>query len=122
MRRLMVLALILVSTGCTTLRPVNGTPEDLRQQISAGTLLKPGDRVSIVSVDGKTHRFEVTGIAAGVIQGRHESVPVDQVASLEKRRVSALKTAALAVAVVAAGIVAIAAEQGPRVHLSGGPL
>jgi len=97
MRRLalMVLAVALGCAGCTTLRTVPGTPEDLRARINSGQLLKPGDRVSIVTTDQITHRFVVSGVADGVIAGRTDSVPVAEVAALEKRGPDTGKTVEL---------------------------
>jgi hypothetical protein len=97
MRRvaLVVLAMAVSCAGCTTLRPVPGTPEELRTRINSGELLKPGDRVIIVTKDQNTHRFVVTGVAAGVIAGRTDSVPVAEVAALEKPGPDAGKTAEL---------------------------
>jgi hypothetical protein len=92
MRGLTVLALILICAGCTTLKPVTATPADLRQRINAGELLKAGDSVVIVTADGTSHRLEVTAVAGGLVQGRTESVPVDQIVSLEKRTVRAGRT------------------------------
>jgi hypothetical protein len=89
MRGLTVLALILICAGCTTLKPVAGTPADLRQRINAGELLKAGDSVVIVTADGTSHPLVVTAVAGGLVQGRTGSVPVDQIVSLEKRTVRA---------------------------------
>jgi hypothetical protein len=111
MKRFVALIAAISLAGCTTLRPIEGTSTELQQRISAGELLKAGDRVSIVTTDAKTHRFSVTGISAGLIEGKADSVPVDQVASLEKRQFSRAKTLALVagVVLVVAGGVAIAA-------------
>jgi len=97
MRRpaLLLLAVAVSCLGCTSLRTIPGTPEELRARINSGQLLKPGDRVLIVTTDQNTHRFVVTGVAAGVITGRTDSVPVAQVAALEKRGPDAGKTAEL---------------------------
>ena len=43
---------------------------ELRQRINAGELLKTGDRVAIVTFDGKAHRFAIKSIDAGLIYGR----------------------------------------------------
>jgi hypothetical protein len=75
--------LILAATGCTTMRPIGGSPTELRQFINAGELLKPGDRVRIVTAEEKVHRFAITKIEAGQIVGPNESVPIDEVMSLE---------------------------------------
>jgi hypothetical protein len=70
-------------TGCTALRPIDGSPKELQELINAGELLKPGDRVRIVTADEKTHRLAITKIEAGLIVGPNESVPIDQIMFLE---------------------------------------
>jgi hypothetical protein len=64
------------------LQPIDGSPTELQQFINSGELLKPGDRVRIVTADEKVHRFAITKIEAGLIVGPNESVAVDQVMSL----------------------------------------
>jgi hypothetical protein len=116
MRGLTVLALILICAGCTTLKPVAGTPADLRQRINAGELVKAGDSVVIGTADGTIHRVEVTGVAGGVVQGRSESVPVEQIVSLEKRTVSPRKTldlVLLGLLIAALATLAAVAHSGP---------
>lgn len=116
--RTLVLAALMVCAGCTTLKPVAGTAPELREKIDSGQLLKAGDRVLIVTTDAKAHRFAVTTIQAGVIQGKNDSVPIDQVASVQKRRFSRGKTIALVAGLVvssAAGFALYAAT-----HLSFG--
>lgn len=76
-------ALIIAITGCTTMQPIDGSPTELQRFINAGELLKPGDRARIVTADEKTHRFAIIKVDAGIIVGANESVPVDQVMSLE---------------------------------------
>jgi len=83
MRHIIVLVIIISCTGCTTLRPIDGTSTVLQQRINSGQLLKAGDRVEIVTTDHQTHRFAVTKIDAGLIEGKAESIQVDQVVSLE---------------------------------------
>jgi hypothetical protein len=80
------LALIIAVAGCTTMRPIDGSPIELQQFINSGELLKPGDRVRIVTADEKTHRFAIIKVEAGLIVGSNESVPVDQVMCVEKRQ------------------------------------
>jgi hypothetical protein len=79
--------LIIAVTGCTTMRPIDGSPAELHRFMNSGELLKPGDRVRIVTADEKTHRFAITQFGAGVIVGPNESIPVDQVISLEVAKV-----------------------------------
>jgi hypothetical protein len=83
MKWLATWAFIIYVTGCTTMRPIDGSPRELQQFINSGELLKVGDRVRIVTADEEAHRFAITKMEAGPIVGRNESVPVDQVMSLE---------------------------------------
>ena len=110
MRRCIALIAIISFAGCTTLRPIEGTPAELQQRLNSGDLLKSGDRVSIVTADHKTHVFKVTAVSTGFIEGRMQSVPVDQVVSVQKRQFSSTKTWILAGAcVLAIGSIAYAA-------------
>jgi hypothetical protein len=88
MKGIMVSLLFFIVSGCATLRPVDGTPVELRQSITAGELLQSGDRVRIVTEDAKSHRLTVITVEAGLIVGRNKSVPVDQVKYLEIRQSS----------------------------------
>jgi hypothetical protein len=75
--------LMIAVAGCTSMRPIDGSPAELRQFINSGDLLKPGDRIRVVTADDKTHWFAITRLEAGLIVGPTESIPVDQVVSLE---------------------------------------
>ena len=91
-----LLTTVLVScAGCTTLRPIEGNPVELRQRISSGGLLKTGDRILVVTTDQKEHRFTVRSVGAGLIDGPSESIPVEQISALEKRQFSRGKSIAL---------------------------
>jgi hypothetical protein len=95
LRRPLLLTVLLICTGCTTLRPIDGSPADLRQRLSAGELLKPGDRVLVITTDQKEHRFTVKSIGADVIEAPSESIPIEQIYFLQKRQFSRGKTIAL---------------------------
>jgi hypothetical protein len=106
-------------SGCTTLQPIDGSPTDLRQRINSGDLLKPGDRVVIVASDGRAHRFAIKSIDKGLIQGRSDSVPIEQVVSLRERQFSRGKTAALVIGIgLACSVIGLAAYA--ATHLSVG--
>lgn len=92
MKCLTAWVLIIYVTGCTTMRPIDGSPKELQQFINSGELLKAGDRVRIVTADEKTHRVAITKIEAGLIVGRNESVPIDEVTSLEVENVKSPAT------------------------------
>jgi hypothetical protein len=109
MKRLTVLGLIICLIGCTTLQPVSGNPATLQQRIGSGELLKRGDDVDILTKDGRTHVFSVKSVSAGTIDGQHESISIDQIALIQKRKLNVGETA-LAVGlgvVVVAAIVAV---------------
>lgn len=114
--------MVISQAGCTSLQPIAGTPPELQQRIAVRALLEPGDRVLIVTTDGTKHEFTVTAAGPNGIEGKNESVAVDQIASVQKRRFSVARTVWLGVAVgvvVVWGIVA-AARASPPVSFYGG--
>ncbi len=109
MKRCSVLGLIICLIGCTTLQPVTVNPAVMQQRIASGPVLKRGDHVVVLTKDGKTHDFNVTSINASTIEGKRESISIDQIASIQKRTVSMGKTAlAIAFPVVVAAVVVLA--------------
>ena len=112
MKCAIALIAVISFAGCTTLRPIEGTPAELQQRLNSGNLLKSGDRVSIVTADYKTQVFKVTAVSASSIEGRTQKVPVDQVVSVQKRQFSPAKTLVLAGAcVLVIGSIAYAISQ-----------
>jgi hypothetical protein len=106
MKNAPIIASIVLMMGCTTLRPLEGSPDQLQQAILCGELLEPGDRVRIVTTDGSGHEFRVTQIDAdaGLVIGEDDSVPVSQIRAVERRTLSVAKTAgAVYAALVIAG-------------------
>jgi hypothetical protein len=103
MKRLVLFTFLIVSSGCTTLRPIDGSASELRQRIESGELLKAGDRVSIMTTDDKRHRFAIKSIGAGIIRGRSDSVPIEQVVTVQQRQFSRAKTAGLIIGIAIAG-------------------
>jgi hypothetical protein len=123
MKCLCLLAALMAFAGCTTLRPIQGTPAELQSRISSSGLLTRGDRVSIVTIDAKTHKFRVHAISEGIVQGSKDRVPVEQIVSVQRREFSAAKTFVLAGCGLAfAGlIIYAAAHAAPAFALGGGP-
>jgi hypothetical protein len=74
------------------MRPVTGTSSDLQQRLASGGLIKRGDHVVIVMTDGSWHEFTVTSLDASTIDGKRESIPIDQVTSIQKRQLNVGKT------------------------------
>jgi hypothetical protein len=129
MKRFTVLGLIICLIGCTTLQPVSGNPASLQQRISSGELLKRGDNVDILTKDGRTHIFSVKSVSASTISGQSESIWIDQVALIRKRKLNVGETAlavGLGVVVVAAVVVVAVCSVGryggrSTSHASRGP-
>jgi hypothetical protein len=94
---ILALTLLLLASGCTSLRPTEASPEDLQRMITQEDLIKPGDRVRLVTADETVYRFRVTSVDVdeGIISGRAESVPISEIVAVETREVSVGKTAAL---------------------------
>jgi hypothetical protein len=97
MKHIPVLVVVLLSCACTTLRSTEASPADLQRMITQENLLKPGDRVKLVTADGSVHAFRVTQIDVddGLVIGKEESVPIADIIAVETREVSVGKTAAL---------------------------
>jgi hypothetical protein len=110
MKRFTVLGMIICLIGCTTLQPISGNRATLPQRLASGEVLKPGDKVDILTKDGKTHSLSVKSVSANAIEGEKESISTDQVALIQKRTLN-VEATALAVGlgvVVAAAVVVVA--------------
>jgi hypothetical protein len=92
MKRFIVLVALISFAACTSFRPVEGTANQLQSRINSGASLRRGDRISAVTSDAKPHKFRVRFISDGIIAGRTDRVPVDQIVSLQKREFSPTKT------------------------------
>ena len=116
-----LIVLVGLSTACTTMRPVaaDTTGDSIRREV------KPGDTVRVVTKAGATHTFKVTTVGAASLAGSAVStwergadavgsqidVPYSDVAEVDVKRASGLKTAGLVAAAVLA-VVAVASGGG----------
>ena len=117
-----VLAVTMLSLmGCTTLKPVAGSPAELRQRIAAGGLLWPGDRVVLTTTDGTRHKVAITGVASGSVQSKHGSIPIDQIVGVQKREFSVGKSVSLALGILVVGDAVVAALSAPAWILASTP-
>ena len=98
--RLVSLLVIISLIGCTSLRPIEATPEELQQRIRQEDIVEVGDRVRIFTADEKEHRFLVTAVDADEVRGKDVSVPIDSIVALQTRGISIGRTALLAGGVV----------------------
>jgi hypothetical protein len=100
--------LIIALAGCTTLQPIAANQSDIAQRIAGGELLKAGDYVAIETKDGETSEFRVISLSATSIDGKHQSVALDQVVSIQKRVASSKKTVLLIGLILIGGALTIA--------------
>jgi hypothetical protein len=96
MKLISALIVILLVTGCTTLKPVEMPPDQLQDRISTGQIVQVGDSVKLVTADGKQHKFKVTSITDHHIAGKDIEVPIADIVAVESREFSGGKTTALA--------------------------
>jgi hypothetical protein len=106
---LMMSGLFLLSTACTTIKPVY----DLDDQ-SIASQVKAGDRVRLTYLDGRSKEINITEVTATEIKGtihkntgtqpRGAKVVADwqDIYTVETVKISAIKTAGAAVGVVVA--------------------
>lgn len=84
---------ILMLISCTSLRPVRSD--------EVHTTLKAGDTVQIVTKDGTQTTFEIVAVTTEAIVGRDHRIAFTDIAELQKREISAGKTAGLVAAILA---------------------
>lgn len=114
-QKIVTVCVVAGQIGCTTVRPIEATPDALHERIRQGDLIKVGDAVNIFTEDEKEHRFLVTAIDADTIQGEGSppasydprrgttesqrtkvTIPIDSIVAVQTREVSVGKTALLA--------------------------
>jgi len=96
MRLISIIAAILIASGCTTMKPVEMSADQLQEKISAGEIVNVGDSVQVATTDGKTHKFKVSAVTAEQISGKDIDIPVKEIVAIQTREFSGGKTTALA--------------------------
>ena len=99
MQSALIVVLILALTGCSTLRPVHASAEELRAQLRAGTLLSAGEEARIVTEDGVKRDLIVTNVTRERVEGKNASIPIAEIVTVDKRRLSVGKNLLLLVAI-----------------------
>ena len=108
---------ILLMSGCSTVKPVEMTPEQVQQKISAGELIAVGDKVKVATTDDEVYDFKVTAVTNQQILGDEIKIPIDKVVAIETKRFSAGKTAALAGGTVVLWAIIVAVALGGTLAL-----
>ena len=88
-----VAAIALLLGGCTSLKPVELPPEQLRDQVRRGQIVRPGERVSLTTDSGATHVFDVLEVTDSAVCGDAVRVPVDSIVSVRTPQADPARTA-----------------------------
>lgn len=97
-RIVVLLALLCTVAACTTLKPIEMSPEVLQQKIVSDNILQSGKRAKVVTSDGRIQKIRVKRVdaEAGVVETDKEDVQIDDIVAIETRDFSMGKTALLA--------------------------
>ena len=87
-----ITALALLLGGCTSLKPVELPPEEVRSQVRNGQIVRAGERVSLTTQDGTTHVFEVLEVTDRVVRGAAIDVPIDSIVSVRTTQADPMRT------------------------------
>jgi hypothetical protein len=85
MKPIIVMAFFLVCSACTTMKPVETPPAQLRGQIIQEGIIKSGEWVKIGTLDGTFHEFQVENITRDHISSDTEDIAIADIATLEIR-------------------------------------
>ena len=93
----LVALVVLSNSACTTLRPTEALPEEIRSRILTGDLLAPGDKIRVITKDGRAHELRVAYVDPDrrIVAGADDAVSIDEIVALEKRELSFVKTGTL---------------------------
>lgn len=88
----------MVSTACTTQRPIEASPDEVQRQLLSGQLVQPRDRIKLVTRDETVHEFRVTelDLEQGLVVGKDARIPIADVVAVDTREVSIGRSALLA--------------------------
>ena len=108
---------ILLMAACSTVKPIEMTPEQVQQKISAGEIVAVGDKVRVATSDGEVYNFKVTALTTQQIMGDEIKIPIDEVVAIGTREFSAGKTTALAGGTVVLWAIIVAVALGGSLAL-----
>lgn len=84
------------------MKPVDLPPGEVREQLRAGQIARPGERVSIATEDGRTHEFKVVRVTDRSVRGGTADVPINTIVSVRTKQADPAKTVLAAAGAVAA--------------------
>lgn len=119
---LALLACALCGAACTTLKPIEATPDEVQSKLLTETIVQPGDRIRVVTSDGSVHKFRVTEIdhEQGLVLGKDQRIVVKEIVAVETREISMGRSSALAGGIGIGMMAIIAIAIAPAALLAGG--
>ena len=83
--------------GCTTLQSTRLPPDEVRYGIRSGSLVQPGDQISVVMDDGtetvlKVREVEADAIRGALKGGEETAVAIDDVVALRTHQLEPVRT------------------------------
>lgn len=78
--------------GCMSVKKVDQPPEAIRENIRNGGLIRPGDRVAVVSVSQGERIFVVSEVDDDNIRGEGVEMPIDDVVALQRHSIDPVRT------------------------------
>jgi hypothetical protein len=90
-----LMIIIFVLSGCTSLRVIQKSRSEIQEGLTGGNLVHPGDKVRIITNDGKQYDLKVVSIGNGYVKGQDVDIPIKDIDLIEKRRFSIRKTSLL---------------------------
>lgn len=104
----LLLVAMLIASGCTTLQSTQLPPDELRDGIRDGSLVKLGDEISVVTTDGREHLFDVRGVDQDAIRGEladgeEAVVAIDDVVALRTHQTERIRTSYAVLGGIGAG-------------------
>ena len=95
MKVFLILLGFFVLTGCTSLHTYSNFNETAQKQSVNGNILRKGDEIKVVTLDGSEHFFEIQELSDTQIIGESKSINILDVKYIEVKRENVLKTLGL---------------------------
>lgn len=101
MRALAGFVVLAVLAGCTSLQTARVPSDELQQEIRAGGLVVPGEKIRVTTMEGTkqdmtVYRVDEDALHGHTVDGELVKVPIDDVAVLATEKLSIVRSAAFA--------------------------
>ena len=100
MKFISYILIFIMSTGCTSMKPVRMTSGQLQDATYLENSVKKGDDIKVIMKDGTKHEFTVIELTDQLIIGKNISVPIHDISTLEIETVSIGKTSIVTVVIL----------------------